>query len=70
MARIETDDTVSLSTTTPTPTPITTNSAIPQSQPGISVMWPIFKFNCNRPFMFMIHDQKINEILFAGIYRG
>lgn len=29
-----------------------------------------FDFNCNHPFMFMIHDQKFNEILFAGIYRG
>lgn len=27
-------------------------------------------FNCNHPFVFVIHDQKFNEILFAGIYRG
>lgn len=27
-------------------------------------------FNCNHPFMFVIYDQKFNEILFAGIYRG
>lgn len=30
----------------------------------------ITEFNANRPFIFMIHDQKINRILFAGIYRG
>lgn len=27
-------------------------------------------FICNHPFVFVIHDQKTNEILFAGIYRG
>lgn len=26
--------------------------------------------NCNHPFMFIIHDQALNEVLFAGIYRG
>lgn len=28
------------------------------------------RFKCDHPFLFMIHDQKFNEILFAGIYRG
>lgn len=27
-------------------------------------------FICNRPFMFIIHDQKFKEILFIGIFRG
>lgn len=29
-----------------------------------------FIFNCNHPFMFVIHNQQFHEILFAGIYRG
>lgn len=28
------------------------------------------QFKCNHPFMFLIHDQKSKEILFAGVYRG
>lgn len=28
------------------------------------------QFNCNHPFMFLIHDQKSKEVLFAGVYRG
>lgn len=28
------------------------------------------QFICNHPFMFVIHDQKSKEILFAGVYRG
>lgn len=28
------------------------------------------EFHCNHPFMFLIHDQKSKEILFAGVYRG
>lgn len=28
------------------------------------------EFNCNHPFVFIIHDDKIKEILFAGIYHG
>lgn len=27
-------------------------------------------FICDHPFMFVIHDRKFNEVLFAGIYRG
>lgn len=27
-------------------------------------------FECNHPFLFIIHDKKYNKILFAGIYRG
>ena len=27
-------------------------------------------FICNRPFMFLIHDEKSKEILFSGVYRG
>lgn len=27
------------------------------------------EFKCNHPFIFMIHDQINNEILFSGIYR-
>lgn len=27
-------------------------------------------FECTRPFMFVIHDKKIDEILFAGTYHG
>ncbi|XP_031634251.1 serine protease inhibitor 88Ea-like [Contarinia nasturtii] len=27
-------------------------------------------FNCNHPFLYMIHDNKFKEILFAGIYNG
>lgn len=27
-------------------------------------------FVCNHPFLFVIHDRKFNEILFAGIYQG
>lgn len=30
---------------------------------------PSIKFNCDHPFIFLIHDAKFNEILFAGIYR-
>lgn len=29
-----------------------------------------FHFNCNRPFVFIIHDAKFEGILFAGVYRG
>lgn len=29
-----------------------------------------FPFHCNRPFVFLIHDKKLNEILFAGTYHG
>lgn len=28
------------------------------------------QFKCDHPFMFLIHDQKSKEILFAGVYRG
>lgn len=28
------------------------------------------QFICNHPFMFLIHDQKSKEVLFAGVYRG
>lgn len=28
------------------------------------------RFECDHPFLFVIHDSKFNEILFAGIYRG
>lgn len=28
------------------------------------------RFECDHPFLFLIHDRKFNEILFAGIYRG
>lgn len=28
------------------------------------------EFNCDHPFMFVIHDEKFEEILFVGIYRG
>lgn len=27
-------------------------------------------FVCNRPFMFIIHDQNMKEILFIGIFHG
>lgn len=30
----------------------------------------VYSFICNRPFMFLIHDKKNREILFAGVYRG
>lgn len=30
----------------------------------------VYSFNCNRPFMFLIHDKINREILFAGVYRG
>lgn len=29
-----------------------------------------FHFYCNRPFVFIVHDEKFEEVLFAGIYRG
>lgn len=29
-----------------------------------------FDFNCNRPFVFIVHDKKFKEILFAGVFRG
>lgn len=64
MARIETDGTVSLSTTTPIVT------ATGELREQYRLLYPTFIFNFNRPFMFMIHDTKINGILFAGIYRG
>lgn len=35
--------------------------------------WPFSggrSFDCNRPFLFVIHDRKFSEILFAGIYHG
>ncbi|XP_031624798.1 serine protease inhibitor 88Ea-like [Contarinia nasturtii] len=40
-----------------------------------SILWPIslkyYKdFYCNQPFLYVIHDQKFKEILFAGIYYG
>lgn len=28
------------------------------------------QFKCNHPFLFLIHDQKSKEVLFAGVYRG
>lgn len=28
------------------------------------------QFKCNHPFLFLIHDQKSKEILFAGVYHG
>lgn len=28
------------------------------------------EFHCNHPFLFLIHDQKSKEILFAGVYKG
>lgn len=28
------------------------------------------KFICNRPVMFLIHDKKSKDVLFAGVYRG
>lgn len=28
------------------------------------------QFKCDHPFLFVIHDQKFNEILFAGVYHG
>ncbi|XP_055300576.1 serine protease inhibitor 88Ea-like [Sitodiplosis mosellana] len=28
------------------------------------------EFNCDHPFLFVIHDEQFDEILFAGIYRG
>lgn len=28
------------------------------------------EFNCDHPFVFVIHDERFDEILFAGIYRG
>lgn len=31
---------------------------------------PHKEFICDRPFMFIIHDQKFTEILFIGIFRG
>lgn len=27
-------------------------------------------FHCTRPFIFIIHEQTRNQILFSGIYRG
>lgn len=35
--------------------------------------WPVSagrSFDCNHPFLFVIHDRKFNEILFAGTYHG
>jgi len=26
------------------------------------------KFNCNHPFVFLIYDEKVDTILFAGVY--
>lgn len=28
------------------------------------------QFICNHPFLFLIHDRKSKNILFAGVYRG
>lgn len=28
------------------------------------------QFKCDHPFMFVVHDEIFNGILFAGIYRG
>lgn len=36
-------------------------------------VWPVSagrSFDCNHPFLFVIHDLKFSEILFAGIYHG
>lgn len=27
-------------------------------------------FNCNRPFLFIIHHKISKDVLFAGVYRG
>lgn len=27
-------------------------------------------FNCNRPFLFIIHDKISKNVLFVGVYRG
>lgn len=27
-------------------------------------------FHCDHPFVFIIHDEKFKEIVFAGVYRG
>lgn len=32
--------------------------------------WDYVEYICERPFMFIIHDQKFKEILFIGIFRG
>lgn len=37
---------------------------------GLSGIPPRVNFNCNHPFVFIIHDSEINEILFMGIYRN
>lgn len=29
-----------------------------------------FVFYCDRPFVFIVHDEKFEEVLFAGVYRG
>lgn len=29
-----------------------------------------FNFYCDRPFVFIVHDEKFEEVLFAGVYRG
>lgn len=42
-------------------------TAFPQARLGT---FPFEVFVCDRPFMFFIHDQKSEEILFAGVYRG
>lgn len=28
------------------------------------------EFYCDRPFVFIVHDEKFEEVLFAGVYRG
>lgn len=30
----------------------------------------VINFICDHPFVFLIHDQKLKEILFMGIFRG
>lgn len=34
------------------------------------IKFPAFRFYFNEPFLFLIHDEQSNEILFAGIYQG
>lgn len=31
---------------------------------------PSFHFYCDRPFVFIVHDEKFEGVLFAGVYRG
>lgn len=44
--------------------------SISAASSGLYGILSFTQFVCSQPFLFLIHDQQFNEILFAGIYHG